>query len=458
MSRLLRIAAREYLSFLKTPGFWISLLLAPVGAAVGGVAPGLLDRSTPTPTLAVIDLTRGDIAPRPGAAVQARLRPARRLARLVPPPPDMAGAVDSAAAGTRLRAWLSGNRALPGGGRLDAAAVLSGPPDAVTVDFWSRSLADRGVEEAVRDAVAATMRQAVLREAGLDPRLLTRLDAAQPVVRDFSPQAASEPAAARPVGARVGARVGVRTSTPTGQVSLRDRLPGVAGFGLAVMLWALIITCAGLLLNSVIEEKANRVLEVLLSSADTVEILGGKILGVAGLAATVLCVWGGIGLAGLAHAQPRLFADLVPALARHGLIGWFLLYFAFGYLMYAALFAAIGSFCETTREAQTLLGPVMIGLTIPLLFLSSALRRPDAPMIRALSWFPPFTPFLMTARAASGPPLWEMAGTLLTMIAATAAVLWLSGRAFRAGALSTLKLDPRAGLLGLARAWRGRRG
>jgi ABC-2 type transport system permease protein len=121
--------------------------------------------------------------------------------------------------------------------------------------------------------------------------------------------------------------------------------------------------------------------------------------------------------------------------------------------MYASVFAAIGAFCETVREAQTLLGPIMILISLPVMFLTMALEHPDAPLIVALSWIPPFTPFLMTARLASGPPLWQLLGALTLMAATTAAVVWLCARAFRAGALSTGKLELKrlaAGLLGRA--------
>ena len=97
---------------------------------------------------------------------------------------------------------------------------------------------------------------------------------------------------------------------------------------------------------------------------------------------------------------------------------------------------------------------MMLILAIPMIFLSSAIKRPDTPLLEYLSWFPPFTPFLMTARAASGPPLWEVIGTLLMMVVTSAAVVWLAGRAFRAGALSTAKFDIPAFFKGMVSAGR----
>jgi ABC-2 type transport system permease protein len=226
-----------------------------------------------------------------------------------------------------------------------------------------------------------------------------------------------------------------------GQVALRDRLPGIVGFAAAFLLWSMILTGAGILLNSVIEEKSNRVLEVLLASASASEIMFGKILGVAGVTLTVMAVWASVGGTALTLAQPALAADIGAVLFGKGLVFYFGFYLIGGYLLYAAIFIAVGAFCETTREAQTLLGPVMALLTIPIIFMTQAIRRPDSPLLEALSWIPPFTPFLMTARAASQPPLWQVLGTGALMLATVGVVVWLAGRAFRVGALSTGKID-----------------
>jgi ABC-2 type transport system permease protein len=297
------------------------------------------------------------------------------------------------------------------------------------VDFWSRDINDPELQHVVRGAATQAMQQARLRAAGLAPQLIAQFSAAASVVHSYSPRAAA------------------------GQVSMTDRLPSLLGLGLAFVLFFAIFTGAGILLNSVIEEKASRILEVLLSSATVPELLGGKILGVAGVSAFIIAGWGGMGLLALHRAAPEMVAEVGAALMTHGLIVWFAFFFVLGYLMYASVFAAIGAFCETVREAQTLLGPIMILISLPVMFLTLALEHPDAPLVVALSLVPPFTPFLMTARLASGPPLWQVLGALILMAATTTAVVWLCARAFRAGALSTGKLDLKrlaAGLLGRA--------
>ncbi len=428
MLRLLRIAGREYFSYLKTPGFWLSLIIAPAIGAVSGFGPMWAEKSAPVRNVAIIDFAHA------GQAVTAALRAnnSPTSIQVVAPPPEAATAATPAEASAAIRPYITGEKLLPNGGKLSAVAILQGRPDTMSVDLWTRDVGDLTLGSAVRQAGSQVMRNQRLAAMGIDQTKLAVADTARPAVREFSPKATSH-----------------------GQVSFKDRLPTFAALGLAFTLWMMTVTGAGILLNSVIEEKSNRVLEVLLSSASVPEILGGKILGVAALAATVLAVWGGAGfVAVLKFAPPGIAGQMADALMSHGLIGVFLAYFVLGYLMYASIFVAIGAFCETPREAQTLVGPIMLMLSLPMIFLAQTIKRPDAPVLEWLAWFPPFTPFLMTARAASGLPWWEIAGTLALMAVTATVVVWISARAFRAGSLSTAKFDLPTFLKGIASAGR----
>jgi ABC-2 type transport system permease protein len=408
MIRVLKIARREYLSYLRTPGFWISLCVAPLFlgfALLGG--PKLVESTAPPPRLAVVDLTHSGFE----AALQPALAGEPPLAEIVAPPAAAAQAATPDQAAAPLRQALTGDRDAADDG-LDLAVVISGRPDAARVDLWTRDPTGSTLSPVIEGAIAERMHAIRLAAAGLPPDLLRTVNAAQPMVRSFSPHAHA------------------------GEVSFRDKAPGMVAFGLAFVLWMVVVTGAGILLNSVIEEKSGRILEVLMSCASIPEILAGKILGVAALSGTVLLVWGAMALGLIGKGSPHLIGGVAEALMGRGLIVWFALFFACGYLMYASMFAAIGAFCETTREAQTLLGPLMLVMSVPMLFLSVAQQRPDAPVIVWLSWLPPFTPFLMVARIASGLPLWQAACGLVLMAATAALIVWLCGRAFRAGALS----------------------
>jgi ABC-2 type transport system permease protein len=414
MIRLFRIARREYLAYVRTFGFWMSICLMPVGliAAIG--APAVIARHTPPATLAIVDLTGRDFAAKlahafpPGAAGDGA-----PSIDLVASPVPASGDVASAVAG--LKPYIAGRRALPDGRRLDAGAVLHDDGDTVAIEFWTANPSNQLIQQTLSQAVANVLRRERLERAGLDPAALAAIEHLSPDINAYSP----------------------RAEAGAGRVALRDQLPGFVGLGMGILLWMVILTGAGMLLNSVIEEKTSRILDVLLSSVSVPEIMGGKIMGVAGVAATVLGVWLSIGAALLVATQPQLAGDLVGALMGRGLVFYFAFYFLAGYLMYATLFITVGAFCETTREAQTLLGPMMILLSVPMVFLTQTIAHPDSPLLQALSWVPLFTPFLMAARVASEPPIWQVAGTGLLLVAVIGLELVAAGRAFRAGALSS---------------------
>ena len=425
MIRLLRIARREYLAYVRTPGFWLSLLLLPVGLSTIAIAPLAMKRSSPTPRIAVVDFTgegmsavvrRALAAPAPGEAPQAILVPA-------PGGP----AATPAEAERRLEPFLQGERTLPDGARLEAVAIVRPQGDTVAVDFGSRNIVGGGLEQAVIDAVTGAAKQSRLRALGVDAGALARVEALTPVISFYSPKAAA------------------------GKVALEDRLPALAGLAMGLLLWMVVLTGAGMLLNSVMEEKTSRIIEVLLSSASVPEIMGGKILGVAAVTGTILAFWMSIAAAVIALRSPSLATEVLDVFLTHGRWAYFALYFAGGYLMFATLYVTIGAFCETTREAQTLLGPMMIIMSVPPLFMSQAIAHPDAPLLRSLSWIPLFTPFMMAARAASDPPAWEIAATGALMFGVTALELWVAVPAFKSGALATGRFDIRLLFASLAR-------
>ena len=429
MSRLLTIAVREYLAFVRTVGFWLSICLMPAGLLLAIYASTMANHIAAPPRVAIVDLTGGGyaqaltnaLAP-PPAGPSGRAPPD---AIVVPAPGAPFASVEAAA--RTLRPYLAASDHARAGDRLDAVAIIHGSVADPALDLWTRNLLEPGLSSRLTDALTDAVRHARLAAAGVSADKIAAIDAYAPHVAQFSPK--SE-------GARVSAR---------------DRLPAIVGLALGFVLYALTMTGAGILLNSIIEEKQTRILEVLLTSASVPEIIGGKILGAACVTASALTVWALVAGFGFFSRDPQLLADIVGVLAHHGLIFYFALYFVGGYLMYATLFTTIGAFCETPRDAQTLLGPLMIMLTVPIVFMGQSVTHPDAPILNVLSWIPPFTPFLMAARAASNPPLWQIAGTGALMFAVTGLELWVAGRAFRTGALASGRFDLRllfAGITG----------
>ncbi|HUH11057.1 MAG TPA: ABC transporter permease [Brevundimonas sp.] len=469
MNRTLLIARREYMAYARTVGFWLSLLAFPLFGALGGAIPLLMSHAEPARQVALVDETpagsglaavvrqsleseqiRSDIsalrmaaipeagvaggdrvrqvaetegfeagvaalkreAPRAGAGFDA---PKRSLT-LVAPPAEIVAAVPGEARDALARRYLTDKA--PEGQKLSGVVFLTEVNGQPGARVWTARATDDAIEDAVRDALKDANRRQVFAASGIDPAVVAQTDRFRPELSVFSPKAASG-----------------------GEVSFRDKLPTVVGLAVGFILWSLIITGASILLNSVMEEKSNKILEVLLSSASATEILTGKVLGVALLTLTVLVAWGGLGGIGMIAAAPDVARDVGSVLLSDGLLIYFLLFMVGGYLMYAVLFAAIGAFCETPRDAQTLMGPIMMVLVVPLFVMQMAIRTPDATVVKVMSLIPPFTPFVMAARAPSGPPMIEIVGALVGMFLFAALMVWIAGRAFRAGALSDVKLN-----------------
>jgi ABC-2 type transport system permease protein len=418
MTRLLKIARREYLAYVRTFGFWLSLLLLPVGLSMVALAPSAVENSAPIPRVTVVDLTGKGLGPAVEKALTTHALGAKPAGDIVPAPG--APFEDAADATRRLKPLLSDNRTLPDGRRLNAVVILSPSGETVAVDLWSRDFANQLMRNVVGDTARDTVRRLNLQARGVDPKTLADIDALQPKIADYSPKA------------------------ETGHVTLKDRLPAYLGLAMGLLLWMVVLTGAGMLLNSVMEEKSSRILEVLLTSASVPEIMFGKIIGVAAVTATVLTFWMAIGGATLAARSPGIAGDVGAILLSHGRLLYFGLYFMGGYMMFATLYVTIGAFCETAREAQVLLSPMMMIMTVPLLFMGQAVAHPDAPLLHALTWIPLFTPFMMAARVATDPPAWEIAATALLMFGVTAAELWVAIPAFKTGALAAGRFELRA--------------
>lgn len=455
MNRTLLIARREYAAYAKTVGFWLSLLAFPLFGVLGGGVPLLMRSSEPVRAVALIEDGQG--AQGLAASVQEALRVdaerraenARRAEeaaakatgipqetlraqkgptglsqhisrprlRLTDTPQSLRDLPPGAQRDDAVRALLT--REGPREDRIDSVVFLTrddeGKPGA---RVWSRRATDDVVQEFVVEALKSANRRQIFEEAGIDVAVVTDAERFRPEVTVFSPKSASG-----------------------GAVALRDKLPAIIGFASVFILWSLVLTGASILLNSVMEEKSNKILEVLLSSASATEILTGKVLGVALLTISMLAVWGGLGAAGLYAAAPEQALEVLSVISENGMIFYLMAYAVGGYLMYAVLFAAIGAFCETPRDAQTLMGPIMMVLVVPILIATTALQSPDSPLVRIMSWVPFFTPFLMPARAPADPPIYEVMGTMAGMVAFTLLMVWVAGRAFRAGALSDVKLS-----------------
>jgi ABC-2 type transport system permease protein len=197
-----------------------------------------------------------------------------------------------------------------------------------------------------------------------------------------------------------------------------------------LLLYMGIVGISQMLISSTLEEKANRIYEVLLSSVSPFQLMAGKILGICGVGLTLLTLWSGGGLIAAALQG-------AGGLVTGAQIGWFLVYYLLGFLMIASLMVAIGSACNTVKEAQNLMAPLSVLLALPMILGIVTLENPNGSFATLISFIPPFTPFMMMARMASvpSPPDWQLAVTLGLLILATYLSIRLAARIFRVGVL-----------------------
>lgn len=226
------------------------------------------------------------------------------------------------------------------------------------------------------------------------------------------------------------------------QVAFGDKARQWAPLAFVYLLWIAVFTSAQMLLNSTIEEKSSRIVEVLLSSVDAAELMAGKIAGTAASGLTVVGSWSVfISLAvaivpGLLGASAMAVAQIV---AHPFYLASFVVYFFLGYLFYAALLVSIGSMCNSLQETQSLMMPILVPMMIPLFSMVPVAQDPNGLLARALSFIPPFTPFVMMNRSAGPPAPWEYLATALLMMGAIALTTRAAARIFRIGILMSGK-------------------
>jgi ABC-2 type transport system permease protein len=204
---------------------------------------------------------------------------------------------------------------------------------------------------------------------------------------------------------------------------------------LVPMIFAMILFIGAFLngtmtLYGVVKEKASRVVEIVLSSISSREMMAGKILGqgLAGLIQVVL--WGGVAAVVLSALVPGLSWRLTP-------VQWvsYPLYFALGYLLISALFATLAAGMKDVQSsgAQFLVGMIPY---LPMMFSAGIVQQPNATWIRIASFFPPFTPGMMMIRVSMAPiPWWEVAGTILVLGLFDLVFIRVAARAFETAML-----------------------
>ena len=244
---------------------------------------------------------------------------------------------------------------------------------------------------------------------------------------------------------------------------------------LGIFLFIFVTMFGSMVMSSVIEEKASRVVEVLVSSVKSTELMFGKIIGIALVALTQFLLWivlsvaiisiGGaaFGLGKLGGSNPTELVstmggvdaaqveEMTAQLADQGemgtvisslanlpygqILGLFFVYFIFGYLLYASLFAAIGSAVENEGDTQQLQLPLTIPLMLGYMIALYAFRAPDSSIAFWGSIIPFTSPIVMISRLPCGVPAWEILLSVALLVATFAFCAWASAKIYRVGIL-----------------------
>lgn len=237
---------------------------------------------------------------------------------------------------------------------------------------------------------------------------------------------------------------------------------------LGMIIYMFIAIFGGMVMSSVIEEKSSRVVEVLVSSVKSTELMFGKIIGVALVALTQFLLWVGLtivivlvvgalmgpeflsqGAAGMSdpamtgmaggmtppQSEMATFMATLAGLNYLQIILSFIVYFVFGYLLYSSMFAAIGSAVENEGDTQQLSIPVTIPLLIGFFIALYAFKAPDSGVVFWGSMIPFTSPIVMLARIPFGVPAWQIALSLALLVGTFVLCAWASAKIYKIGIL-----------------------
>jgi ABC-2 type transport system permease protein len=389
------VAVREFIETVKTKAFVVSALLVPllIGGTVSGfgwISKSITAGELPPRRIAVVDHS-GVVFDELARQCEAynRDRPRRQLLVTATP------AVDAATLAKTVRE-----------GEWHAYLII--PADVVDGDtpceFGRKDIqleTGAQLQEMVDEAVFAARCQRT--DPPIDPASVRRLQ--------------------RPASIHT---IDVQTGEEAGDEGARMVTPFVFMF----LLFMATLGISNGLLTTVIEEKSSRVVEVLLSAISPLQLMAGKILGMAAVGLAMLGVWGSVGYAS-AHASGA--GHLVTGYR----VTYALLYFLPGFLLLSSLLAGIGSACNTIKDAQGMAFPLSLITIVPMFCWVYISQSPASTASVVLSFIPPMTPFVMILRVCADPhtPLWQIGATLALLWASVVAAMWASGKVFRVGVL-----------------------
>ena len=229
-------------------------------------------------------------------------------------------------------------------------------------------------------------------------------------------------------------------------------------FACGILIYMMMIIYGTQVMRGVMEEKTNRIAEVIISSVKPFQLMMGKILGIGAVGLTQFAIWI-ILVFMMQMALPLIFPDMLQQLNSSAEMGGkaamaasiaqgfsslpllkigvsFLFYFLAGYLTYASLFAAVGSVVsEDQQEAQQLMFPILMPIILGFVIMTKAINEPNSSLAVFGSLFPLTSPIVMMGRITYEIPAWQMILSVLLLIACFLFFTWITGKIYRTGIL-----------------------
>ena len=436
MSKLGLIVKREYLTRVKKKSFILTTLLTPIGFALLFIVPAIIamNNSEETKKIVVVD-DSGYVVQRDSTG---------RIVRNIQSSEEVTFEVATDWEAT-LKSYeadgFDGALHIPrypniNAKNLDVQYISDGQ-----IALGTKSFIERRIETAIRD-------QKIL-QSGYDAAILdnlkTDIDLVQrELVTDESGNLVEEEKASS-----------TEVSTALGYI-------------MAFIIYIIMLVYGGMVMRSVMEEKTNRIVEVIISSVKPFQLMMGKILGVSAVGLTQILLWVilipvllllgttllGLDPAAMQEAQSgmpggmsaeqqramegEMFGMLQTLQAQNWslIIPLFIVYFLGGYFIYASLFAAVGSAAgDDIQDSQSLTFPIMIPIILSIVLIGPIVENPNGSLAFWMSMIPLFSPVIMPARIPFEPPMWEILLSVVILIASAIGFVWMSARIYRVGIL-----------------------
>ena len=426
MKNLKLIIAREYMSMVGRRSFILMTIFIPILMIICAALPAgiayLNDKGSETENIAVFDESH---------RFATALRDTEQYHFI-------AHNIDTAGDPHRLFDYCKAT-----GQECTAAIVIPADIDSThAVTVYSENTINIGLKSIINRTISDTLSRARLAAAGV-PNIQKIVDNAQVDVDVKS----------------------VKLDEAGNQSETSSEMAMAIGFILSFITYMFVLSYGAMIMNGVIEEKTNRIVEVIVSSCRPFELMMGKIIGIALVGLTQLAIWTvmlGIasfvlgtvaGVSMLGSATPEAanqataamqaasqsdFQQIVQSIFNIDytrILTCFVLYFIGGYLLYAALFAALGSAVDQAADASQFTMPIIMIMIVALYAGMACIENPHGPMAIWCSMIPFTSPIVMMVRLPYDVPLWQVALSIAILFATAAFIVWLAARIYRTGIL-----------------------